>query len=131
MPILVKEVMTQSPHSISPDMHVVSAKKLMARYKIRHLPVLDGKRVVGIVSDRDFALVERSYRGRDFDNEVRVIELCLFKPVTVEENTPVHEVAALMSRRKIGSALVLRNKSLVGIFTATDACRLLAQLAKK
>jgi len=126
----IKDVMTPAPYRIEPEAHVISAKKMMAAHKIRHLPVVDGKRLLGIVSERDLALAASSCRGRNFDNETRIIELCLFKPFAVDESAFVHEVAARMGRAKIGSALVLRDGELVGIFTAIDACRLLAQLTR-
>ena len=126
----IKDVMTKLPHSVPPDVHIISAKKIMTRHRIRHLPVVDGKRLLGLISERDLALAAASYRGRDFDNEVRVVELCLFKPYAVDENAPLAEVAARMGRAKIGSALVLRDGELTGIFTATDACRLLSDLVK-
>lgn len=126
----IKDVMTPAPYTIQPEAHVLTAKKIMAAHKIRHLPVVDGKRLLGIVSERDFAIAAAARPGRNFDKETQVIELCLFKPFTVDESAPVHEVAARMSRAKIGSALVLRKGELAGIFTAIDACRLLAQLAR-
>ncbi len=127
--IAIKEVMTAAPYSINAEAHVLTAKKLMARHKIRHLPVVDGKKVVGVLSDRDLAVAEKSHHGRDFNQEVQIMDLCLFKPVLVDEDTPLAEVAATMARKKIGSVIVLRGGRLCGIFTAIDACRLLAELS--
>jgi len=54
--------------------------------------------------------------------------VCVEDPYIVPASTPVAVVAATMATRHIGSAVVTKKGALVGIFTATDACRVLAQL---
>jgi CBS domain-containing protein len=56
----VKEVMTPDPDTVSPDTTVIDALRLMQDGGYRHLPVVDGRRVVGVVSRRDFYGVEKA-----------------------------------------------------------------------
>lgn len=56
----VKEVMTPEPDTVSPDTTAIDALRLMQDGGYRHLPVVDGGRVLGLVSRRDFYGVEKS-----------------------------------------------------------------------
>lgn len=67
--LAVGEVMTRSLVTVSPDVDVVDAARLMGEKKIRHLPVLQGEHLLGVVGIREVmrALVERLWRGEDPD----------------------------------------------------------------
>ena len=55
---VVREYMTLAPHTIARNQSLATARKVMREHKVRHLPVLDGGRIVGVVSERDLLLVE-------------------------------------------------------------------------
>jgi acetoin utilization protein AcuB len=116
--------MTATPHSIGPDQPLSLAHDLMRQHRIRHLPVLDGGKLVGMVSLRDLHLVE-TFTDVDPD-EVSVEEAMTPEPYAVSPTTPLEEVASEMAAHKYGSAVVLEGTKVVGVFTTVDACRALA-----
>jgi CBS domain-containing protein len=122
----VEAVMTSLPLSIGVDDRVLEARELMAEHDIRHLPVTEDGRLVGVVSQRDIALALDPELDVPFHEELRVGTVCSLDAYLVEPETPLDAVVAEMARRRIGSALVARRGRLLGILTATDACRLLA-----
>lgn len=128
--ILVQDYMTSSPHSIGVSLSLSDAANMMKAYKIRHLPVLDGRALVGVVSDRDVQMVE-SMEGVDA-NEVTIEEAMSQAPYTVAPNTPLEVAARHMAKHKLGSAIVVdANQKVIGVFTVTDGMRALAELLGK
>lgn len=103
------------------------AVELMNKYTIRHLPVLENGKVIGMLSDRDVKLA--SGIADDVD-DLLVIDVCHQHPYIVAPETPLSQVASTMADKHYGSAMVVSNGKLVGIFTATDACRVLADTLK-
>ena len=102
------------------------AHRLMREYKIRHLPVLRGAKIVGLVSDRDLNMVETL---KDVDpRQVLVGEAMTQDPYQVSPDTALDEVVSTMANGKLGSALVTQNGKVVGIFTTVDACRAFSDL---
>lgn len=120
--------MSSVPHLIQRDETLSAAHQAMREHRIRHLPVLDGRRLVGIVSDRDLHLVETL---RDVDpRAVRVDEAMTREPFTVGPRTSLASVARSMSKAKYGSAIVLDRGRIIGIFTTTDALDALVSLSE-
>ena len=124
----VERYMTIQPLTIESRTSIGSAHLIMREHAIRHLPVVDDGKLVGIVSDRDLRLLEsvgglRSARVRDAMSE----------PVfSVATDTPIDEIARTMSDHKYGSAVVVTNSGVVkGIFTMVDACRALAAVLER
>ncbi len=120
--------MTASPATIEADRSLAEAHRLMRRHGIRHLPVLAGGGLVGILSQRDLHLLE-TLRGVD-PEKVSVDEAMTRSPYTVEPDAPVEKVAETLARHKWGSAVVVDGGKVVGMFTTTDALRLLARFLK-
>jgi acetoin utilization protein AcuB len=121
--------MTRSPHSIGDEQTLERAKSVMEQHAIRHLPVLHGGRLVGMVTDRDVNLVE-TLDGVD-PHLVTVSDAMSTAVYSVAPETPLDEVAAEMAAAKYGSAVVMRGHEVVGIFTTVDACRTLASLLRE
>lgn len=122
----IAAVMTPLPLSIALDARVVEAREPMAEHDIRHLPVTEDGRLVGVISQRDIALALDPELDLPFHEELRVATVCSHDAYLVEPDAPLDGVVAELARRRIGSALVARRGLLLGILTATDACRLLA-----
>lgn len=120
----IAEFMTRSPHSIGVEQSIESAQNLMRKYRIRHLPVLHGGRLVGMLSLRDIHLVE-TFSGVD-PGEVTVEEAMSADVYQVPPSTPITEVAAEMARRKLGSAVIVDDGKVVGLFTTVDALNAIA-----
>jgi acetoin utilization protein AcuB len=122
----IKPYMTMSPHSIGLSQNLAHAHKVMREHRIRHLPVLDGGVLVGMISERDLHLVETL---RDVDPEKVTVEEAMSSVVyTVSPAAPLDEVAKEMAEHKYGSAVVMDNGKLVGVFTPIDGMRALADL---
>ncbi len=101
---------------------------MMDEHRIRHLPVVDGEKLVGIVSDRDLRLVTEPSSGRARGSKLTVGEICERDVYVVELTERLDGVLDEMLRRRIGSAVVVKADRVVGIFTSVDACRVLRRL---
>ena len=122
----VQKYMTCSPHTIGEDQPMSLAHRMMREHKIRHLPVLRGAKIVGMVSDRDLNMVETL---KDVDpRKVLVSEAMSQDPYLVSPEAGLDEVVATMAQGKLGSAVVTQHDKVVGIFTTVDACRAFSDL---
>lgn len=124
----VERFMTANPVAIASDRTLAEAHRLMREKQIRHLPVVDEGRLVGVVSQRDLYLLE-TLQGIDPDAE-RVEEAMTAEPFTVTPDASLDEVASTMAEHKYGSAVVLDGGAVVGLFTTVDALRALAAVAR-
>ena len=124
----VGSVMTPFPHFVDSDDEVAEVERLIAEHGIRHIPVQQDGRVVGIVSQRDlYHLLDRFVRETD-KGRIRARDIMLDEPYIIAFDTPLNEVAVEMAKRHIGSAIVLHHEKLAGILSATDICRILAEI---
>lgn len=106
-----KDIMTRDVITASPAASVKDLAKLLIRNQISGAPVVDGKgRLVGIVSEAD--IVGKSPK--------RVKNLMTKQVQSVEEDTPVEEIARLMMTYKINRLPVVNEKKLVGIVSRSD-----------
>jgi len=125
----VEEYTTPNPVTAREDMLIDDLRRLMEEHGIRHLPIVRGGTVVGVISDRDARLVA----GLDFEQklQVRAADIMAPDPLTVSAATPLDEVAYAMSEQKIGSVIVNdENGRFLGIFTVTDALNALIEIAR-
>jgi acetoin utilization protein AcuB len=122
----IQKYMTAMPHTIGNEQNLKKAHEMMREFKIRHLPVLKAGKLVGIITDRDLALVEAL---RDVDpNTVLVEEACTPEPYIVAPDAKLSDVCEEMARHKYGSVLIVDNHKLVGIFTWVDALNAFGEL---
>lgn len=122
----VRKYMSTTPHTVRPSMTLAEAHKLMHQHNIRHLPVLDGGSLVGMVTERDLRLVEAF---KDVDpHKVPVSDAMSTEVYTVSPDSPLDDVAREMAAKKFGSAVVMQNEKVVGVFTAVDGLDALAEL---
>lgn len=119
----IQKYMTCVPHAIDSSKTIQDAQDMMSQYNIRHLPVMRGKEIAGIVSDRDIKMALGLVSASP--NLVLVDDICHEHPYQVSPDAKLHEVASEMAGKRYGSALVVQNGSLVGIFTTVDACKAL------
>ena len=126
---VVREHMTPSPHTIARTQSMSAARQTMRAHDVRHLPVLDGGRIVGIVSERDLLLIA-SIPGVNPTN-VSVEEAMVQDVFTANPDTPIGEVIETMIERKLGSAIVTEGERVIGVFTTIDALRALHQLLER
>lgn len=119
----VGDCMSENPVTIPADLSLGDAAARMYEHGIRHLPVIDRGHVVGIVSERDLALV-LGIPGVNKER-VEVTEAMTVNPYIVSPSTPLEEVVATMHERKIGTAVVMEEGEMRGIFSVVDALEVL------
>jgi acetoin utilization protein AcuB len=119
---LIKSVMTPFPYSVDIDAGIGDAQAMMAEHDIRHLPVKENGKIVSVISDRDIRLRLQS-DSQDAKESLRVRDVCVHETYIVELTERLDSVLLHMAHYHIGSALVVKNGKLAGIFTTTDACR--------
>lgn len=126
---LVKDFMTPWPHTIGEDQSLRFARDFMQQNRIRHLPVLDGGELVGILSEREIGVVE-NIPGVDL-NQFTVREVFSPNPYCTNQTTSLEQVCREMAASKNACALIVEDKMLVGIFTWVDGLKALAKLLEK
>ena len=122
----VQKFMTTIPKSIGFDRPLSHAIEMMREMNVRHLPVLKGGELVGVLTDRDIKLVT-SFEKVDPD-KMSVDEAYTPEPYFTRPDAPLSEVVARMAEKKYGCAIVMDNHKLVGIFTEVDALNALSEL---
>ena len=132
-PILVEAIMTQPVIAVQNDHSIHFALTLMRSQHIRHLPVLGGDRLVGLVSERDLLSPESTllaasfHAGSDEALSLPVSAVMRTSVWAVERETPVLEAARILRDHKFGCLPVLDEDKLVGIVTAQDFLTLLVE----
>jgi acetoin utilization protein AcuB len=122
----VQKYMTVTPHTIGADQTLAHARQRMDELRVRHLPVMSGEKLVGVVTDRDLHLIESL---KDVDPRlVTVFDAMSGSVYTVSPDAPLDDVAGTMAEKKVGSAVVIQNGKVVGIFTTVDVCLALTDL---
>ncbi len=125
MDVSVEEFTSLSPITVDLNIGLNEALKLMQENDIRHLPVLEDRNVVGIVSERDLL----ANFGKPWSEQLRVKDVMNTSILSVYVNDSLGEVAYRLSNEKKGSAIVLgMDDSLYGIFTTTDALNALVEM---
>jgi acetoin utilization protein AcuB len=119
--------MTPFPYCVQVDDSLIYAREVMVRHEIRHLPVKKDSALVGVLSDRDLKRALDPDLGLPPKEELFVNDVYEPHAYVVDGGEPLDHVLAHMAAHHIGSALVTKHGNLVGIFTATDACRVFCQ----
>lgn len=122
----IQRFMSTNPFTINVELTLIQAKNFMLEHKIRHLPVLEDGRLVGIISEKDIDFIQ-SFQGVDLKTE-KISNVMTPEPYVVNADSHLDEVCKYMAREKIGSVLVQDNKKLVGIFTWVDALNAMSEL---
>jgi acetoin utilization protein AcuB len=122
----VSDFMTPGPAAVQLAESLQNAQETMSRFGIRHLPVRSDGKVVGILSARDIAVA----KGFKHGNLKQLTVEDVYEPevYVTHPGSSLKDVALEMAERRIGSAVVIDDDDLVGIFTTTDACRALGDV---
>ena len=126
---VVREFMTPSPITVGRSSSLSAARQIMRKHHVRHLPVLHGGRIEGVLSERDLLLLE-TVPGVN-PTVVHVEEAMVEDVFTVGPETPVAEAIETMIDRKLGSAIVSDGDHVLGVFTTVDALRALHRLLER
>ena len=118
--------MTQSPHTIGKQQTLDVATQMMEEFGIRHLPVLHGGRLVGLLSHRDIEVVHALINEKP---ELITVEEAMTPEVyTIEPDVSSAKVFRHMADHKYGSAIIADAGRVQGVFTVTDALEILADM---
>ncbi len=118
--MLVRDIMRSPAVVISPDTTLQDAYRTMQERGIRHLPVVDGGRLAGIVTDRDLRLATSALAPSPFPPGSRVAGIMSRPPLTADCLDPIEDAARVMRERKIGCLPVMDDGNVVGIITGFD-----------
>jgi CBS domain-containing protein len=123
----VKDIMVKEVATLDVNDELSLANDIMRLGRIRHLPVVDGTRLVGIVSERDLfrsslaqALGYASKDTRDLMKTLHIKDVMVTGVITIPPDTEVCEATKMMIEEKIGCLPVVDNNLLVGLITETD-----------
>jgi acetoin utilization protein AcuB len=140
MNMRVEECMTHRVVTAKPRESAAHARAVMEEHRVNQLPVLEGPKVVGIVTDRDlrdaFPSIAESMGSRrklpkGADPQTIVVEDLMARDVlTVEPDEPLVSAAELLRRERIGALPVVRSGRLVGILTRSDLLDALVRLLR-
>ena len=126
----VKDLMSEKVATVARKDTVEIADGVMTLGRIRHLPVMEGTEVVGIVSQRDLfrsalgaALAFGIQRPQEILRVLEVGDVMTTPPVTIGPEAAVQDAARAMEEKRIGCLPVVENGRLVGILTDTDILR--------
>lgn len=133
--MLIKERMSKPVITITPDTSVQEALRIMRENKIRRLPVMEGKKLVGIVTERDLLYASPSpattlsiQEMHYMLSKLKVREIMKYPVITIDENAPLEEAARIMADNKIGGLPVTRDGELVGIITESDLFKVFTEM---
>jgi acetoin utilization protein AcuB len=122
--IPIQKYMTRAQYFASPEESVLLAHERMLEHDVRHLPVLRGDTLVGVLFKSDLKLV--SSLDPAVVRPIKVQSVMVTEYYTVGPDEALDVAAREMSKRKWGSALVIDEGKVVGVFTTTDALRALS-----
>jgi len=112
----VKNCMTREVVTIGKEALIQEAGALMKQHAIRHLPVVENEQLIGFITERDL----RQYFFPSQEKDIRISEVMVLNPITVNINASIEKAARLIHDYKIGGLPVLDKKKLVGVITAID-----------
>jgi acetoin utilization protein AcuB len=123
----VKDVMTFRVCSAQVGTSLKDAAKQMHKHGIRHMPVLEGERLVGILSDRDVLIVSSlDDAGKVVVPEMAVEDCATKHPISCRSDTTIKKVAETLIKHRIDCLPVISgSKRVVGIITSTDIMSIL------
>jgi CBS domain-containing membrane protein len=123
----VKDLMIRDVATLDIGDELSLANDIMKLGRIRHLPVLEGKTLVGILSERDLfrsslleALGHEPTKTRDVMKAIRIQDIMIRKLITVSPEADIKEAVELMLKHKIGCVPVVSGGELLGLVTETD-----------
>ncbi|WP_417910034.1 CBS domain-containing protein [Candidatus Electronema sp. PJ] len=149
--LIAKDLMTTNVIAVTPDTAVRELARILSENRISGAPVVDGMgKVIGVVTESDLifqnkkvhiptalAILDAFFFLEDPDVMERemkkiagttVADIQTSKPVTVQQNTPMEEVATLMAEKKVHTLPVLdENEQLVGVIGKSDIIRMIAE----
>jgi CBS domain-containing protein len=123
----VKDIMVRDVATLDVGDELSLANDIMKLGRIRHLPVVAGKKLVGILSERDLfrsslveALGHEPEKTRDVMKAIRIQDIMIKNLITISPEADIKEAVQLMLKHKIGCVPVIEGGELTGLVTETD-----------
>jgi CBS domain-containing protein len=127
--VSIDRIMTAKVTTVSPETTILDAWRIMVARRFRHLPIVQGGRPVGIVSDRDLLRETSPFGGGQVEDTAAALtavsRIMKRRVLTATPDTSVREAARVMFENRIGSMLVVDGERLAGIVTRSDVLRTL------
>lgn len=136
-PKTVGDVMTRKVIVLNVEDNLQKVLDAMERFHIRHVPVVDGEKLVGMVTQRDMLAMMTTRLNRSdaevakedsFYERTFVINVMTKEPLTVTPETTLKDAAKILLDNKFGGLPVIADDKLVGVITETDLLRVLEQI---
>jgi CBS domain-containing membrane protein len=131
--IPVAEIMTAHPHTLDIEDSLESARKKFEKLKLRHLPVVNGDKLMGILSLTDILRLSfgSNFGTNQYEADEAIFEMLSIdqvmkhNPKTISSKNSLREVGEILSKEEFHALPVVDNEKLVGIITTTDVIRYL------
>ena len=114
----IRHIMTKAPTCCSPETTLDAAAKLMLEHDCGEIPICDGTRLVGVITDRDIAV--RGFASAKNPLVVHVRDIMTRNPITVDPETELDAVVDLMERHQLRRIPVTTDGRIVGIVSQAD-----------
>ncbi|UII78943.1 CBS domain-containing protein [Flagellimonas sp. CMM7] len=131
----VSEIMSRDLITLTTSDDLVTAEELFKKHNIRHIPVINGKAIVGILSYTDLLRISFADAVDDDErvdtmvyNMFTISQVMARDVISVPSNTTVREVAKFLAKKEFHALPVVDNERLVGIVTTTDLINYLLDL---
>ena len=117
--ILVSDLMTRIPITVSPNTNLLECARKMVRKRVGSLLIIDGKKLVGFISQRDilWALIKKSKNDL---STIKAIEISPKKIATIKPSMTINEAIKKMKKFKFERLPVIQDNELVGMITSKD-----------
>jgi CBS domain-containing protein len=123
----VRDIMTTEVVTLKVDEELSLASDIMTLARIRHLPIVEGDRLIGIISQRDLfkaslaSVINYDYQAtRTHLKAVTIKEIMVKNIVTIAPDAKIHAAGRIMLEKKIGCLPVVKDDALVGMVTESD-----------
>ncbi|HEU4429398.1 MAG TPA: CBS domain-containing protein [Myxococcota bacterium] len=134
----VRDIMETKLVTISANERLSTVDDIMTLGRVRHIPVVQAGRLVGVVSQRDLLRASlsafsehRDAERRAFLSVVEIARVMSTPPIVVSPEATIEQAAAIMASKRIGCLPVLADDELVGMITETDILRWVARSASR
>jgi acetoin utilization protein AcuB len=137
MDLRVRDIMGKNVVTISVSERLSTVEDIMTLGHVRHMPVVRGGKLVGVVSERDLLRASLSvlseHRGaerRAFLHVVEIARVMSAPPIVIGPDATIDEAALVMAEKKIGCLPVVDGDHLLGMVTETDVLRSVAGVGR-
>lgn len=129
----ISKIMSDNVITLNSNDDLTTAEELFKTHQIRHIPIVQGQKVIGMLSHTDLMRVSYAETVEEFETEVDVVLNSVFtieqvmtkNVVTIEKNNTIREVAEILAAREFHALAVVEEGELIGIVTTTDLIQFL------